>query len=234
MSPYKLNKLADNGNSLFFFKLYNTLDRSKKFGRRIESDKIFTADWFSKKAWTDYIFNLLIRLQDDFLSSFFPHVTLFTYIFVATIKWLFTLSFVLRPLSSLATIKLPRAIEGTTRSTISTDSLESRFKGKMKNSRRSRFDIRPWKYRNLKLDNRQARIKSREYAERKVIWFRREGNIYWTMKNKTDRSRLLDPQMIKIADTVSLDDDNNNISWPYKYSYRRFQNQRFSRTRELR
>lgn len=137
-------------------------------------------------------------------------------------------------LSSLATIKLPRAIEGTTRSTISTDSLESRFKGKMKNSRRSRFDIRPWKYRNLKLDNRQARIKSREYAERKVIWFRREGNIYWTMKNKTDRSRLLDPQMIKIADTVSLDDDNNNISWPYKYSYRRFQNQRFSRTRELR
>ena len=169
-----------------------------------------------------------------FLSSFFPHVTLFTYIFVATIKWLFTLSFVLRPLSSLATIKLPRAIEGTTRSTISTDSLESRFKGKMKNSRRSRFDIRPWKYRNLKLDNRQARIKSREYAERKVIWFRREGNIYWTMKNKTDRSRLLDPQMIKIADTVSLDDDNNNISWPYKYSYRRFQNQRFSRTRELR
>lgn len=131
------------------------------------SDKIFTADWFSfKKAWTDYIFNLLIRLQDDFLSSFFPHVTLFTYIFVATIKWLFTLSFVLRPLSSLATIKLPRAIEGTTRSTISTDSLESRFKGKMKNSRRSRFDIRPWKYRNLKLDNRQARIKSREYGEK--------------------------------------------------------------------
>lgn len=131
------------------------------------SDKIFTADWFSfKKAWTDHTFNwnLLIRFQDDFLYSFFPHVTLF--IFVATIKRLFTLSFVLRPLSSLATIKLPRAIEGTTRSTISTDSLESRFKGKMKNPRRSRFDIRPWKYRNLKLDNRQARIKSREYGEK--------------------------------------------------------------------